>query len=537
MDLATGGDVVGHRALRIAGQQRRHCPQQVERLKPPLLHLHEVPLPRGGLLLLQLHRLQGRDGRCRPCLRLIGGIEGLRVFRRGVALPGKKHAGEVDQRRGEQPEHGGHSPGLLGGDHPVADDLGGHEVGPQAGAPGGLQRQAIGRAEGKPILAERIGGDRRPLERVELLNPLHVELQLFGDEIGEAAELRRISQQDHLADRGRLVGTREVVERPLELRRKLGEHRPHRLEDSPRVGRANGVSLLLLGLLEGVFHLLHQALGEAAAADRHAPLPDSQAIGHHHVGRVDADRNQHDRGRRIVGVDRVGRGQQVEHRHVGQRDGLQLEHVDFDAGVYERGEGLVDLLALHRKQRHFGVHHEAALLDSAGEPLPVPADLIEWERDLLIGLVLDDIGDLLGLDRRQLDELRQPRLARRRHRHAVALQGMPREKLLDRGPHQFHRVGVRLREHHRIFDVLKRVGHEFAGVRRRHLATKGLEAALADVDSPGVRTAGHRGLVPGAECGGCEGRERFGGNGLNPAHSPLYERSVGGVKPPACRCE
>ena len=43
--------------------------------------------------------------------------------------------------------------------------------------------------------------------------------------------------------------------------------------------------------------------------------------------------------------------------------------------------------------------------------LVVPDDLVEGEGDLLLGLEVDDVGDLLFLDRRQLDEAGQAALA------------------------------------------------------------------------------------------------------------------------------
>ncbi len=80
--------------------------------------------------------------------------------------------------------------------------------------------------------------------------------------------------------------------------------------------------------------------------------------------------------------------------------------------IFKGQDGAVDLVALHGEQADLG-HGEflvvAFLL--AADLLVVPDDLFECERDLLAGLELDDVGNPLLLDRRQLDELDQAGLA------------------------------------------------------------------------------------------------------------------------------
>ena len=83
----------------------------------------------------------------------------------------------------------------------------------------------------------------------------------------------------------------------------------------------------------------------------------------------------------------------------------------MDARLREGSQSLEHLLAFHREQRHLGVEHEPAFLHPAGEPLPPPYHLFERKRNLLPSLVLHDVGNLLGLDGRQLDELRQTEIA------------------------------------------------------------------------------------------------------------------------------
>ena len=172
--------------------------------------------------------------------------------------------------------------------------------------------------------------------------------------------------------------------------------------------------------------------------------------------------------------------------------GASLKDVDVDARLLEGGQGLGHLIPLHREQGDLRIHHEAPLLDPGRQPLPVPDDLVEGEGNLLARLVLDDVGDLLGLDRRQLDELRQPRLARGRHGHAIARQVVAGRELGQGRPHELDRVGLRLGEHHRVFDEVETPRpRACAGSVGETPAAKRLEAASADIDSPDVRTGGH----------------------------------------------
>ena len=89
------------------------------------------------------------------------------------------------------------------------------------------------------------------------------------------------------------------------------------------------------------------------------------------------------------------------------------------------------LVALHREQADFRFDR-VAFVFAADERLVVPDDVFERERNLLPGFVLDDVRNLLALDRRQLDEPRQAALAGNGDRHAVARHVVARDELLER---------------------------------------------------------------------------------------------------------
>ena len=97
--------------------------------------------------------------------------------------------------------------------------------------------------------------------------------------------------------------------------------------------------------------------------------------------------------------------------------------------VVERLERAGHLVALHGEQADLGLQREAFVV-AAAERLVVPDHVFESEGDLLPGFVLDDVGNLLAFDRRQLDEPRQAALAGNRDRHAVAGDVVAREELL-----------------------------------------------------------------------------------------------------------
>ena len=104
----------------------------------------------------------------------------------------------------------------------------------------------------------------------------------------------------------------------------------------------------------------------------------------------------------------------------------------------------LDLVAFHGEQADFGLQREAVLFAAAVHLLVVPDDVFQREGNLLPGFVLDDVGNLLRFDRRQLDEPCQTALARNGNGHLVAPDRVAREEQLERLAHQLRRVGVGL---------------------------------------------------------------------------------------------
>ena len=332
--------------------------------------------------------------------------ERARVEGGGIRRPGGEYPEKIDHRGSQQPDQHTNGPRLLRFDDAITDDLVGQQVRADRRDVRRLQREPIGGSERELMLLERRGRQhRRPLQGVELVEPLHIKLQLLAYEVGQPAELGRISHQQHLGDGCRPIGACEVIERSLQLRGEFVEHRLHRLENGLRVLRLDGIPLQVFRPRKRELHPLHERLGEVAAARLNTALPDSSSVGDHEVCGVHPHRHERDGRDRRVGVCGRGIGQLVEYGHVGQCDRGQLQEVDVDARLLKGRQRLENLLAFHRKQGHLSIEHEPALLHPAGQPLPTPDHLLQRKRDLLPRLVLHDVGNLLGLDRRQFDEL------------------------------------------------------------------------------------------------------------------------------------
>ena len=162
------------------------------------------------------------------------------------------------------------------------------------------------------------------------------------------------------------------------------------------------------------------------------------------------------------------------------------------------------LFALHRKQSDFRLQCKSLdLLTAAAKRLVVPDHIGKVEGNLLAGFIADNLWNLLGLDRRQLDEPRQPILPRHRNRHAVAPHAVPRLKLLQGVVDQFNRIGPRLRQELRILNVVKCNSLNLLRILSRSAANR-LEGGIADINSPDGVTSGHQ-TTPIALIGGIHG--------------------------------
>src|SRR5206468_2481786 len=108
------------------------------------------------------------------------------------------------------------------------------------------------------------------------------------------------------------------------------------------------------------------------------------------------------------------------------------DNMDLDVDVFEMLQIARDGVAFDGEEADLGLHGKTVRYDAGTEFLIVPDDLIEVERNLLLGFEANDVADLLFLDRRQLDEPCQAALAGNADRDSVAAQRVARQELLQR---------------------------------------------------------------------------------------------------------
>ena len=197
-------------------------------------------------------------------------------------------------------------------------------------------------------------------------------------------------------------------------------------------------------------------------ADRHAPLPDPETVGDDQVAGVGPDREQHTGRGRIVEIECLVLDpfvQPVMGNHVVEGDRGQLNDIDLHPSFIEGGQLAVRLLAFHREQADLTLQGVPLLDRAPGHRLVVPYDVGQIKRDLLAGLVADDIGDLLDFDRRRLEELGEPTLAGDADADLLIEGVVPLQQLLHRLGDQLFRVRFRLTQNLGVFDVVEGIGN------------------------------------------------------------------------------
>jgi hypothetical protein len=221
------------------------------------------------------------------------------------------------------------------------------------------------------------------------------------------------------------------------------------------------------------------------------------------------------------GFGRVGpaAAEHVVGQVVAERQRRHLDVVNLDVHAGEVIEHPADHVALHREQADLGIDREAPLDRPFADFLVIPDDLFQREGDLLLGLELDDILDLLLFDGRQLDEPRQARLPGYGDRDPIALDRIARQELLERLARQELGVGVGLGENLRMLDIVEGGGGRLAV---DHLQAHRLQGALADVDAP----------IPGLNCHGRDSPRNFAAQGRSSRKTCCRRRPITGWSAP-----
>ena len=389
-------------------------------------------------------------------------------------------------------------PGFLRADDPLRDDFARQQTRVEPRQSRGLQAQSVAHAVGENIVREGgRGKDRRAFQQRERLERDDVVTEVLCDVLLQAGQFDRIAHQQHAADLGFAVDTLEITDRSLNLRDHVVEDRPHRLEDRLRVFGLPRIAFQMLGLGERQFQFLGQLLGKVIAAQGNAALPHAESVGDHEVRRVGSHRQNHHRFGRIIRIEHIGIRAVLQHvvsDEVVNRQRGKLHEFQLDLGAFERFEVPMYLLAFHCEQAHFRIDRKTVDFLSARHALEVPDHFIKREGNLLLRLVSHDVRDLLDVDGRRLEELRQTALAGYRDGDLVlAGQLIAREELLQRLTHHRFGVGLGLREYLGILNVVESVRRQYIALAH---ATKCFQRALADVDTPNANGLGHGILHP-----------------------------------------
>ena len=395
------------------------------------------------------------------------------------AIPRGRHR-QADQQRGR----GGHRPRLLATHLSGGRDFGWQQRGVDVRQFEGLQRQAVRHAEGQQVVLEQrrvqhvIAG--QPLEAVD---PLDLVLQVLLQELLQSRQPESVTDADQAANLGTAVDAGKEADRSLDFGHVVVEHRTQRLEHGARIRRLGGVALQVFGLGERQLHFLGEGAGEVIATHRHVADPDLATVGHHQR-RVVAAHVDHDRV--IFGVLTGGaqtKSQPVVAQEVVQSQGRDLDEFDLNLLGQERLHVMLNLLALHREQPDLAVQDETALLNAAAERLEIPDDLFQGKRDLLTGLVLHNLPDSGGFDRRQLNELCQGCLTRQADGDQIRRDLVAGQKGVQRLPDQLVRNSIGLAEQLGMRNVVEGDRHHLLG-RLGVPQLDGLQTRLTDLNAP-----------------------------------------------------
>ena len=197
--------------------------------------------------------------------------------------------------------------------------------------------------------------------------------------------------------------------------------------------------------------------------------------------------------------------EQVEGDEVAQGQRRHLHQMDLDADFLEVLQIAVDHVALHGEQADFRLDEAVGQLADA-ELLVVPDDLVEVERDLLLGLERTMSGIFFSSTGGSLTKRARPLWP-----GTLMATVSPRRVLRDRNlcqrlAGQLVGVGVGLAEDLGMLDVVEGGGGDLAV---DDFEADGLEGALAEIDAP---DAGRRRLAEVEE--GAAGLGRDAGFGL-----------------------
>ncbi len=222
--------------------------------------------------------------------------------------------------------------------------------------------------------------------------------------------------------------------------------------------------------------------GEVVSTDWEGSNPTSIALGNHHIRCGGSNVNEYNWVGFIVEFEVVVHG--VEERQRTERKDFRTQ-----ADLTIQAKQFGNLLPSHRKETDFDLRGILIL-----KYLVIPLNLIDRKWNLLHCLKLDDVGDLFGLDRRQLGESHQGRVPLNGHHNEFIIQLFLADQLAQRHSHHLRHIDVWCAQHPLVWNH---------GVVRNldliadPLQAKGLDGKCPDFNAPCCVRGCHAGVLFG----------------------------------------
>ena len=316
------------------------------------------------------------------------------------------------EHRENHPGHGKHKVGNPLAEHFLRNQVGGQEIDFNRATHRAPKRHARHGAEHLQVTLDTVGID--PLvhgnidERVE---EFHFHAQLLGEERVQVRQDRRPSgQQDPRRSRSPLLAAVEV-DRAVHFRVQPRDHIAHDLGSTLRhlavqfrihaaERHVRVFPLQLLGFFEREPEFPGQLLRDRDAGDGNAATEDARLLHEDQVRGSGPDIENHDAAVLVRVV--------VAYRVV-QRHGCGIHDFRFHANGEHTVREPAHVLDFRRHE------HDVHVARVAFHERVVPHDLVDRKRNVLLRLVLDDLGDLVFRHRGKSHEAGEDGLSRNAH--------------------------------------------------------------------------------------------------------------------------
>ena len=243
---------------------------------------------------------------------------------------------------------------------------------------------------------------RVELDVAQRIEVFHRQIQLLGEELRRVRHARRATREEQAIRRRPALLTAVKLDGLVDLNVQPGEHLSGNLGNRRLMGTVRFLvgatqaheafgNLDLLGFVELQLGFLGEILRDGIGPDVNAARVNIALLEEQQVAGLGTDVQQHGAAFEVAVV--VAEG-------VAQRSRRDIDDLQAQTGTFRRLEQAFDHVFLDGDEQHLEFAG-----GSGAEDLIIPHDFLQREGDILLRLVLDDLCDLGGIDRGQLDEL------------------------------------------------------------------------------------------------------------------------------------